>query len=190
MVFVGIALAAEHFLIIRVGRARRPDTLLAAQMSFVMIAAGMTGAHVFKFISYPEVLAHDPLMAFRHSAGIASFGGIFGGPATALVHLRFRRQPPETLLRYLDVSAWVFPFVWIVGRTACFLSHDHPRVLTTSLGVQYPEPRYFGWTVDQYAPGSVTLIGFAVPAHVFLRSSTGNPCLRGPDERPTRSAGG
>jgi phosphatidylglycerol:prolipoprotein diacylglycerol transferase len=60
--------------------------------------------------------------------------------AGAIALLRFRRQNTRRMHRHLDAAATAFPFAWILGRTGCFLSRDHPGRFTTSwLGVEYPD---------------------------------------------------
>jgi phosphatidylglycerol:prolipoprotein diacylglycerol transferase len=98
-----------------------------------LLLGGFIGAVLFKFVYNPA--------AFGRYAGIASFGGIFGGLAACLLYCRLRTVP---WMPFADTAAYAFPFGWAFGRLGCAIAHDHPGLRGEGwLTVAYPGgPRY------------------------------------------------
>jgi phosphatidylglycerol:prolipoprotein diacylglycerol transferase len=107
-----------------------------ARLSLAMVSAGALGASVLKLAYVPGYLAHR---LFTHLPGLASFGGLFGGLAGALLLFHFSGYGAALRLRYLDAVGFALPFGWAVGRAGCSLVHDHPGVRGDSwFAVAYP----------------------------------------------------
>lgn len=129
---VSLGILVAHFVVL--ARARRLGLVRAwaGEMSLAMVTVGFAGALLFKFAYRPDAVA------LRVFPGISSFGGIFGALAGAWLYLAAVRR--VTVLPYLDVAAFAFPFGFVFGRLGCTVTHDHPGVRSDSgwLTVAYP----------------------------------------------------
>ncbi len=141
---VAIAMVLGHFLFVRRAGQAGLNPTTAAAMSFWVMACGLAGGHLIKYVYDPAALLANPWQALWIFRGLASFGGLFGGLAAAFGFLRYHRLPAAQSWRYLDSLAFVFPWPWLVGRASCALAHDHPGIGSESwLAVRYPDlPRY------------------------------------------------
>lgn len=103
---------------------------------------------------YPEQIAEDPMNLLRFWQGLSSFGGFMG--CTLLALLFFRREnakvraenkalkakgepllPRLNVWGYADCLLYGFTLGWALGRTGCFVAHDHPGSVTDfALGVK------------------------------------------------------
>ncbi|MBM3810209.1 MAG: prolipoprotein diacylglyceryl transferase [Acidimicrobiia bacterium] len=139
-----VGIMTGHFLFIRRARRQGLEPAEAASMSFWMVAAGLAGAHLFRFLYLPDLLSNDPWIWAKTTAGLSSFGGLSGGLIGAGAYARIRGMPQARLYGYLDSLAYVFPSAWIFGRLGCSLVHDHPGLRSTSvLAVNFPRfPRF------------------------------------------------
>lgn len=139
---VGVLVA--HFLLLWRARRLNLDVPTAASMSFFMVIAGVCGARLFKLVYLPAIWQQITWSNFLVVGGLASFGGLAGGLAGAILYFAARRFPPGVAIDYLDALAAVFPMGWIFGRMGCAIVHDHPGLATTGfLAVAYPDmPRY------------------------------------------------
>ena len=110
-----------------VWRARRvgldPET--ASRLAQYMVMAGFAGAWV----------ARTQIYARGEWTGFSSFGGLAGGLLAGWFVLRRTGR----IAQYFDAIAAVFPIAWIIGRTGCFVAHDHPGIRSESwIAVRYP----------------------------------------------------
>ena len=114
-----------------------------AELCIWVIAGGFLGGHIAKSIYDPDALREaieHPVRLINIFGGQASFGSFFGGALAAMGYFVFRRVPFPQWRRYSDAGAYCVPFSWWIGRTGCYLVHDHPGIRTTSwLGVRYPD---------------------------------------------------
>ncbi|MFH1046679.1 MAG: prolipoprotein diacylglyceryl transferase family protein [Patescibacteria group bacterium] len=88
------------------------------------------------FYGLTDVLA-NPLSIWRlWDGGMSSFGGYFGAAVGAGLFVRRKK----ILFRpYAEVTAFVLPLGYGIGRIGCFLIHDHPGILNSSfLSVNFP----------------------------------------------------
>ncbi len=70
----------------------------------------------------------------RLGEGLSSFGGFIGVAVLGTIWVRWRKV---TVWPYLDSCMLGFTAAWTLGRIGCFLTHDHPGVVTGFLlGVQ------------------------------------------------------
>lgn len=92
------------------------------------VIAGFVFGHVFDTVLYhPESIAENPLELLMPWKGLSSFGGFFGAVLGGFIW-RWRRK--ELMLPPLDACAFGMPAAWALGRTGCFVVHDHPGRVT------------------------------------------------------------
>jgi phosphatidylglycerol:prolipoprotein diacylglycerol transferase len=128
----------------------------------------MVGALVFGRIIYVlaygfDLVLEDPLWILRiWEGGMSSFGGYLGA---AIGTWLFVKKHRINIRPYAEVSAFVLPLGYAIGRIGCFLIHDHPGVLTDfSLAVRFAE----GARLDHGL--LLSLLGFATfSAFLMLR---------------------
>lgn len=172
-VLVAAAMLAGSHLAIRRCRRDGLETVLAMDLVFYTLLAGLAGAHLFAVLAYfPGEVRKNPLVLLRFWENISSFGGIAG--SVVGIGLFFRWKTPglaaATKWRYLDAIAFAFPFGWAIGRLGCTLAHDHPGTITRfPLGVSLATPeareyiRYYYEAAGRLAalPHDTTLSGMA-----------------------------
>lgn len=113
-----------------------------------LVAGVFIGGHLGHLLFYyPEQLRDDPMVLFRVWEGLSSFGGFIGCTVLGLWFLRKegarikaenrKRKaageplaPPMTIWGYADSMLYGFSIGWALGRTGCFLAHDHPGTVT------------------------------------------------------------
>ena len=87
------------------------------------VISGFIGAHLIEVIFYqPEKLREDPLELLKFWQGFSSFGGFLGAAVGSIL---FFRRKKARFLDYCDALALGFAAAWTLGRTGCFLAHDH-----------------------------------------------------------------
>ncbi len=113
-----------------------------------LVAGVFVGGHLGHLLFYyPEQLVEDPLVLFRVWEGLSSFGGFIGCTVLGIWFLRREgarikaenrkrkkageaRLPPMSILGYADSMLYGFSVGWGLGRTGCFVAHDHPGTVT------------------------------------------------------------
>lgn len=98
---------------------------------------GFIGAHVVEILAYqPARFVENPLSLLELWEGMSSFGGFIGG--TVALYLFGLRQG-VWILPYLDALVFGFTPGFIVARSGCYVSHDHPGTFSDFvLAVAYP----------------------------------------------------
>lgn len=111
---------------------------IAAVALFWITIGGFIGAHMFEMLAYhPHLVAKNPFILFEIWSGLSSFGGFIGGFIAFII---YTRRQGVWMLAYLDALFFGFVPGWILARSACAVSHDHPGRLTTFfLGIQFPD---------------------------------------------------
>jgi phosphatidylglycerol:prolipoprotein diacylglycerol transferase len=123
-----------HF---RSGRAGISSGEVLAAVQWAVVG-GFFFAHLVAVLFYkPQLLEQEGLaVLWRFPAGLSSIGGLFGGYAFLMLHLRWYRRPA---LPMLDVIVEGLAVGWAFGRLGCAIAHDHPGILTGfPLAVDYP----------------------------------------------------
>ncbi len=69
----------------------------------------------------------NPSELFTTWLGLSSYGGFFGGILGCFLW-RWRTKRP--LLPYANAVCFGLPFGWLLGRTGCFVVHDHAGKVT------------------------------------------------------------
>ncbi len=137
--FVGCAYALGTFLAYRRAKQKGLNAEQVLSLATWIFFGVMIGARLFHvFVYEPGYYLAEPWEAVDPRApGFSMMGGLLGALA---VFLWRARSAKLDLLAYADVLIWGVPFGCGVGRIGCFLIHDHPGTLTSSLlGVQYPD---------------------------------------------------
>ncbi len=131
-----------------------PDVLLDLAV-WVMVGALIMGRLFYVFAYGMPTALHDPLRILKvWEGGMSSFGGYLGAGIGAWL---FGRRRTIRLRRYAEISAYVLPLGYGIGRIGCFLIHDHPGILTAfPLAVRYPG----GSRLDHGL--LLSLVGFAI----------------------------
>lgn len=94
-------------------------------------------SHVFLYRW--EAYRDQPLDMFKiWEGGFSSYGGFFGA---AIVAIYYARQHRINFWPLADAGIYAFMWGWTIGRTGCFLIHDHPGrisnfVLATEMRLQ------------------------------------------------------
>jgi phosphatidylglycerol:prolipoprotein diacylglycerol transferase len=133
-VVLGYRLAAQH------ARRNGIRTELLHELVTYTLVSGFVLGHVFALVAYfPDKLLREPWRIFFIWEDLSSYGGVFGSAVGALYWSHKRRVP---LLPVYECIAYGFPLGWALGRTGCFVVHDHPGKETDFfLGVaDYPLP--------------------------------------------------
>lgn len=136
MVSLGILTALFIAKKILARRGIKDDNLIT--LTVWVILAAFLGARLAYAIFYePRFFAADPLEFFRiWHGGFSSFGGFAGGAIVGIAYIRRNKLPAWI---YTDAILTALPWGWAIGRVGCFLIHDHPGTLTSSiLSVKYP----------------------------------------------------
>lgn len=136
MVAVGLLVAV--FVGRRIARKRGLDPDVLSDLAiWVMIGALVFGRVLYVLAYGPSHTLEDPLWVLRvWEGGMSSFGGYLGAAIGVWLFAKRRRLP---LRRYAEVSAFVLPLGYGIGRIGCFFIHDHPGVLTDFfLAVDFP----------------------------------------------------
>ena len=144
----GLLVAAGVILGARIAewKARRigiQPAIVADYITYTLIS-GFAGAYFLNALFYePEVwldIFEQPSLLFKRYLGLSSYGGFIGVVVGSLIW-RWRRQIP--IMPVADAAAFGFPFGWMLGRTGCFVVHDHPGT-----------PSNFFLAVDAYRVGN------------------------------------
>jgi phosphatidylglycerol:prolipoprotein diacylglycerol transferase len=109
------------------------DRSTGERMAGWVIVGGLAGAHLFSVAFYfPDKVAENPLVLLKFWEDISSFGSILGGSlAIALfARLQARQDLGWSGWASADVVAYAFPVSLMIGRFACWVTHDHPGRLT------------------------------------------------------------
>ncbi|MFH0974340.1 MAG: prolipoprotein diacylglyceryl transferase family protein [Spirochaetota bacterium] len=116
------------------------DASVAEHMVLWLAIGVLVTSHLFdRIVYFPAETLADPLSLLRLWDGISSFGGFIGALAAAMIFFRQRKLESERW-KYLDIAAYVFPVSWLLGRTGCFISYDHPGIPTSFfLGQMYSD---------------------------------------------------
>jgi phosphatidylglycerol:prolipoprotein diacylglycerol transferase len=69
----------------------------------------------------------NPSEFFTTWLGLSSYGGFFGGILGCFLWRWWKKRP---LLPYANAVCFGLPFGWLLGRTGCFVVHDHPGKVT------------------------------------------------------------
>ena len=144
VLWIGAILVARFIIMHRATRAGF-DPVPISQLLVWLLIGGLVGAHVEKsIVSDLSGFLAEPASIFTRYRGMASFGGLGGGLAAAILWARWRGLTPGKTLLLLDVAAYSLPFGWLVGRLGCALAHDHRGLSTNSwIAVRFPEgPRF------------------------------------------------
>jgi phosphatidylglycerol:prolipoprotein diacylglycerol transferase len=135
-------------------RAKGLDPELLQDLLFYVVLCGFVVAHFYSVLAYfPREAMEDPLLLLKFWEDISSFGGFAGGLLGLWLFFRFKARDvdAEGRLRYLDVIAYVFPFVWAIGRIACTVAHDHPGTVTMfPLGISLKSPEAQAYIASFY----------------------------------------
>ncbi len=107
------------------------DRAIIADLATYTVPTGLILAYFLNAAFYePEVLlemARDPRLLFKKYLGLSSYGGFIGA---ALGGLWFRHKKRISMTVVGDHAVYGFVFGWFFGRMGCFVTHDHPGVVT------------------------------------------------------------
>jgi phosphatidylglycerol:prolipoprotein diacylglycerol transferase len=117
-VFLGFRLATRH-----AQRNGIRAEVLSELVTYTLVSGFVLG-HVFALVAYfPEKLMREPWRIFFIWEDLSSFGGVLGSAVGAFYWSKTRKIP---LAPIYDCIAYAFPLSWALGRTGCFVVHDHP----------------------------------------------------------------
>lgn len=136
--FVALGIAVAILVGRHVAGRRGLDKEAFTDLASWIVIGALIGARLFHVFAYaPAVLLADPLSLLRiWEGGMSMFGGLLGGAAVALLYARHAKL---AFMAYADLTAYVLPLGYGIGRIGCFLIHDHPGTLSHSfLAVLYP----------------------------------------------------
>lgn len=141
---VGLGIALGIWVAHLRGRKTGVDPSVLSDFIFLTLPLGLLCGHWIGTLLYePETILSDPMNLLRPWMSQSSYGGFFGAVLGAFLWKAWRRAP---MLPVLDACAFGMPFAWLLGRTGCFLRHDHPGEVTDFfLGVrdyQYGAPPF------------------------------------------------
>lgn len=104
-----------------------------------LFVAAFVGARVFHVLFYERAyFAAHPWQAFDpRLPGYAIYGGFI---ACALTFWYWVKKNGLDFIQWADTLIWGLPLGCGIGRIGCFLIHDHPGTLSSSLlAVKYPD---------------------------------------------------
>lgn len=131
----------------------------AGEFSLTLIAAGFLGSHLLPLVLYPALWRQDPWRWLRYEGGLSSEGVILGALVGGIA-LVFWKGPAE-VLRLGDHAAFAFPITWMLIRTACLLTQNHPGIRTNHwLGVNYLDGKRFDMALLELLFAAVLLLVF------------------------------
>lgn len=141
---VGLGIVLGIFVAHHRARQTGVDPEVLKDFIFLTLPLGLVCGHVLGTLFYePEIILASPSDLLKPWLSQSSFGGFFGAVIGAFLWKSWRKKP---MLPVLDACAFGMPFSWLLGRTGCFLRHDHPgRVTDIFLAVrdyQYGAPPY------------------------------------------------
>jgi phosphatidylglycerol:prolipoprotein diacylglycerol transferase len=145
--FVALGIGLGLWVAAREVRRRGLDVAPFMDMATIALFVALVMARVVHVVVYaPEYYFAAPAKIFAvWEGGLSSFGGFLGALVGVLGYLGYRKwivKHPITrdvAYRYADAAMYALPLGYGCGRIGCFLIHDHPGTLSSSLlAVQYP----------------------------------------------------
>lgn len=118
------------------GEKRGVPREVVASFFFFVIVIGFLAAMLLNMVLYEPEKFSLILQGEVPYPGLSSFGGFFGGTLAAIY---YRQKHRVSLMVLGDIFCFAFPFAWLLGRTGCFVVHDHPGL-----------PSHFFLAVDNY----------------------------------------
>lgn len=118
------------------------DRRIALHLPEICVLGGFIGAHLVHVVFYdPEEMSRDAWVLFKIWGGYSSIGGFLGGMLAGIAYIKWKKQD---ILPYGDRLLFGLSTGWILGRTGCAVTHDHPGALTDfPLAVMFPDgPRH------------------------------------------------
>jgi len=107
------------------------DRSIIADCATYTVPTGLILAYFLNAAFYePHVLLDmlaDPRLLFKKYLGLSSYGGFIGA---ALGGLWYRQKKRMSMTVIGDHMVFGFVFGWFFGRLGCFVTHDHPGVVT------------------------------------------------------------
>lgn len=137
--FVAIAYLVATWIAARRARKNGLDEKQVWDLSFWLFVAAFIGARLFHVFFYdPSHYLQFPVdILDPRRPGFAIEGAFI---ASAGVFTWFMRRRSLNFLAYADTLVWGIPWGCGIGRIGCFLIHDHPGTLSSSLlAVRYPD---------------------------------------------------
>jgi len=104
------------------------------------LVGGLIGARLFYILFYNlEYYIHNwPATLYFWQGGASSFGGFVGAWAALTIFAKARHFTFRELKPYIDIFSLGLWLGWAIGRSGCFLIHDHPGQLSNFfLAVQF-----------------------------------------------------
>lgn len=136
--FVAVGMVAAIWLGSREAKRRGLSADAFIDFSSVIMLCAFVGARIFHILAYaPAAYLADPFKVFRvWEGGLSSIGGFLGAFVGAMLFARTRKV---SFRAYGDVACYALPLGYALGRVGCFLIHDHPGTLSSSLlAVNFP----------------------------------------------------
>ncbi len=129
------------------------------------------GSHMLDVVFYfPEKLIADPAILFQFDKGMSSFGGLLVAAFAGITFLRITGNISQWKERG-DILIQGFIVAWIFGRMGCFITHDHPGILSDFvLAVNYPGGSRHD--LGFYDMLYITMVLFPVSIWVFHKKLT------------------
>lgn len=103
----------------------------------VAVASGFLGAHLVHILAYNfPTFVENPETILPWYGGFSSIGGFLGAAIGIPLFLKLKKVPAWA---YADNLCIGFVLAWFLGRTGCFMAHDHKGELTDFfLAVDFP----------------------------------------------------
>lgn len=105
--------------------------VVISDLVLYIIPTALLSAYVLNGVYYhPDLLREaiqDPSILARKYLGLSSYGGFIGGILGALL---WKHRNGMSLIKAGDPIAYALPAGWFIGRSGCFLVHDHPGIVT------------------------------------------------------------
>lgn len=119
------------------------DKETAIEIAFGIVIFSIIGARLGEIFFYRSNLfyyiKHPIEMVITWKGGFSSYGG-FLGTAFVFIWFYYKLKKEKFFWQYVDIFSFAFVPGWMIGRTGCFLVHDHPGRLTSFfLAVPYPD---------------------------------------------------